>query len=384
MKVRRERLNTETKIGTKTSCKDEVVSDDICCSQGDNLKSSCNCGSAVAPITKVGTNLNFADKLGAVKARLGINRDKYRVTPGLYSVGDPDKTSEVLVTANYKLTFDSLRKELSDMNVWILVLDTKGVNVWCAAGKGTFGTEELINRISKVDLKSIVDHRNLILPQLGAPGVSAHFVKNTTGFNIKFGPIRACDLKEYLKAGKLATREMRKVKFGLKDRLVLIPLELITALKHSIFAFGILFIINLVAINPFAYIDFYAYMGAIFAGCVAVPILLPYIPGRAFAWKGWLIGFLWAIKVNIFNGLPQIDFLNNLGFNFTKSYSLLHALAFYLVLPAISAYYAMNFTGSSTYTSLSGVEKEMKKAVPFIAATLVIGLLMLLADCFIA
>jgi len=33
-------------------------------------------------------------------------------------------------------------------NLWILILDTKGVNVWCAAGKGTFGTEELVFRIA--------------------------------------------------------------------------------------------------------------------------------------------------------------------------------------------------------------------------------------------
>jgi len=106
--------------------------------------------------------------------RWGINRNKYRVGPGLYAVGTPGPESEVFVTANYKLTFDILRKNMTGLNVWILVLDTKGVNVWCAAGKGTFGTKELVSRIRLVSLERIVNHKRLILPQLGATGVAAH------------------------------------------------------------------------------------------------------------------------------------------------------------------------------------------------------------------
>ena len=76
----------------------------------------------------------------------------YTVEPGLYAVGKPDERSPVLVTANYKLSFDKLRNELTGRNVWILVLDTKGINVWCSAGKGTFGTMELVGRIESTGL----------------------------------------------------------------------------------------------------------------------------------------------------------------------------------------------------------------------------------------
>ena len=68
---------------------------------------------------------------------------RYRVDPGLYSLGNPDSSSPVFVSANYRLSFNALRGSLKNSNCWILVLDTKGINVWCAAGKGTFGTEEL-------------------------------------------------------------------------------------------------------------------------------------------------------------------------------------------------------------------------------------------------
>ena len=66
--------------------------------------------------------------------RWSIGRNNYKIEPGIYALGSPDKNSEVLVTANYKLSFDTLRKNLTGLNVWILVLDTKGINVWCAAG----------------------------------------------------------------------------------------------------------------------------------------------------------------------------------------------------------------------------------------------------------
>ncbi|HQL32652.1 MAG TPA: hypothetical protein PK969_05305, partial [Treponemataceae bacterium] len=67
--------------------------------------------------------------------RLGIGRNKASVTPGLYFIGSPGAASPVLVSANYRLSFDALRKELSGIDAWILVVDTRGVNVWCAAGK---------------------------------------------------------------------------------------------------------------------------------------------------------------------------------------------------------------------------------------------------------
>jgi acetyl-CoA decarbonylase/synthase complex subunit gamma len=39
-------------------------------------------------------------------------------------------------------------------------------------------------------------------------------------------------------------------------------------------------------------------------------------------------------------------------------------MAWLFLIPALSAYLAMNFTGASTYTSLSGVKKEMRWALP--------------------
>jgi len=323
-------------------------------------------------VPQIFTKLSFADIWGNCKVRFGVNRMNYKINPGLYAVGTPDKTSPVLVTANYKLTFDSLRKKLNGLNLWIMVLDTKGVNVWCAAGKGTFGTKELLSRISKVRLSQIVSHKTLILPQLGAPGISAHEVTKQSGFKVVYGPVRAEDIKEFLKAGMKATDEMREVKFNIINRAVLTPVELVGTFKISMLVFGIMFIINLFAVNPFGLSDFYAFTGALLVGCVITPILLPWIPARAFSAKGWILGLIWAATVNIFNGWPEVP-----------EYGLLKTIAYLLILPSIASYYAMNFTGSSTYTSFSGVIKEMKTAVPAIIVSIGLGVLLLLVNSFI-
>lgn len=323
-------------------------------------------------IPLVSTELKFADTCGAWKARWGIGRMDYAIDPGLYCVGNPDEQSNVLVTANYKMTFDRLRCELTGMDVWILVLDTKGINVWCAAGKGTFGTDELVNRIALTQLGSIVAHRNLILPQLGASGVKAHEVLKQSGFRVNYGPVRAKDIKEYINNDMKATDEMREVKFTAIDRLVLTPMEIVGAIKPTIIVLGVLFIINAIGLGHYGLVDLYAYLGAIFLGCVLAPVLLPFIPGRAFSFKGMLLGIIWAVGVGLLNGWPD-----------SAQYGWLKAIAYLLILPAVSAYCCMNFTGASTYTSLSGVDREMKFALPAMILALFFGAVLLLINDFL-
>lgn len=316
-------------------------------------------------VPRITAELTSVDILGAWKARWGIGRMNYKVVPGLYSVGKPDGNSPVLVTANYKLTFDSLRKELTELNLWILVLDTNGVNVWCAAGKGTFGTDEVVRRVEATRLSAIVKHRTLILPQLGATGVAAHEVAQKSGFHVVYGPVRAHDIKAFLDAGMKATPEMREVRFTLKDRALLTPVDFVQWMKPLLIFFGVLFILNALGFARFGMIELIAFSGAVITGCVLTPILLPWIPGRAFALKGALLGLLWtAAVIRIGGGIVRAG--------------IPESLSFLLLLPSVSAYTAMNFTGSSTYTSPSGVNKEMRAALPVMLIASVCGAILLL------
>ena len=333
---------------------------DAGCQTADDCRPDSDCCSGGSRIISASTSLSCWDILGACKVRWGIGRMSYTVAPGLYAVGAPDSQSPVLVSANYKLTFDILRKNLSGLDCWLLILDTKGVNVWCAAGKGTFGTDELVNRIEAAGLSEVVTHRELMLPQLGAPGVNSNAVTKRTGFSVIFGPVRASDIKAFIALGNKATKEMRLVKFTFADRLVLTPMELVPAVKKSLPVFGVLFLTNQFARRPFDRTDAAAFAGAILTGAVLTPALLPYIPGRAFALKGGIMGL----------GLTA----GWLGMSkrFRPGNRLLSAGQL-LLLPAVSSFLAMNFTGASTYTSPSGVKKEMQKAVPLIVGAAAVG-----------
>jgi hypothetical protein len=162
---------------------------------------------------------------------------------------------------------------------------------------------------------------------------------------------------------------MRRVKFTVWDRLVLTPLELALTAKAALMVFGVLFLLNLFAARPFGLGDFLAYVAAILSGAVLTPLLLPFIPGRAFAFKGWLLG------------LP-ITACIAWAWGWFSPPLLLLGIGYMLALPAHSAFLAMNFTGASTYTSPSGVLKEMKTALPPIVLATTAGLILVLIKTF--
>jgi len=286
--------------------------------------------------------ITLADRWVTFQARVGINRSLHRVRPGLYALGTPNPDSPVFVSANYKLSFNALRSSLAGEDGWILVLNTRGINVWCAAGKGTFGTEELIKRIESTGLKDIVRTRVLILPQLGATGVAAHTVKNRTGFKVEYGPVRAEDLKEYLRKGK-ATPAMRKVRFALRDRLVLIPVDIVNYFLPTLLAALILYFLG-------GWFSVAAVVTSVLSAVVLFPILLPWLPFHDFSVKGYILGLI-----------VMLPFLAQVWMDQTSPpwVTVLRSAPLVLGYPVVTAFIALNFTGSSTFTSRTGVKKEI-------------------------
>jgi len=317
-------------------------------------------------IPQISTELTSTDVLGTFWARLTFNRDNYRVKPGLYAVGTPHSGSLVFASANYKMSFDILRNNLRGMDAWIMVLDTKGVNVWCAAGKGTFGTGQLLKQIKNNELEKVVSHRRIIVPQLGATGIAAHEVKKRSGFNVMYGPVRAKDIPEFISNNFQATAQMRRVKFSFYDRLVLVPAEVILAGKYMFWILISFFVLS--GVSPKGYSTLLMlYQGRLsvlnlltgyIAGTIVGPLFLPWLPGKSFALKGFFAGIITMIFA-IYLGFIVDHGLELLGWGF--------------LISALASFLTMNFTGSSTYTSLSGVKKEMRVAVPLQLASVVIG-----------
>jgi hypothetical protein len=296
---------------------------------------------------------------------------KYTVTPGLYALGNPDKDSVVLVTSNYRLSLNVLRSALNNRNAWVLVVDTKGINVWCAAGKGTFCTKEIVKQIVSSNLISRISHRTLILPQLGASGVSSAKLQKASGFTVKFGPVRASDIPAYLDNDCKASPEMRQARFTLTDRVKLVPMEAIPALKKlglflliasvlfGITRTGIIYKQAIIGVWPLVIPG----LTAVLTGSVIIPLLLPFIPGRAFSLKGLITGLIGAIAIVVL--LPVY-----------RSSALLSAFCL-ISVPASSSFLSFLFTGSSTYTSPSGVKTELKIALPLYITSAVVSTVLL-------
>lgn len=309
------------------------------------------------PVPRVRCTLGREDRLGTVRARLGIGRDHYSIAPGLYAVGSPDEASPVLATANYKLSFDVLRASLPGIDAWILVVNTRGINVWCAAGKGTFSTGEVAELVRKTGLEKIVTHRRLILPQLSATGVSARQVKTLCGFEVVWGPVHAGDVRAFLDGGMRATPPMRRVTFTLRERVELIPVEFNHLGKPTLYVLPGIFLLSGLGPGLFSIeaaisrglLLMAAYLLAAAVGAMLAPALLPWLPGRAFAIKGAAIGA--AAGALLSAGL-------------TDRASHIEMMAMSLLVMSISSYLSMNFTGSTPFTSPTGVEKEMRRAIP--------------------
>ena len=333
----------------------------------------------IGEVPRVTTDLRLNDHVGSWKMRWALGRMIYRVEPGLYAVGSPTADSPVLVSANYKMSFDRLRSQLGGVNAWILVLDTQGINVWCAAGKGTFGTDELVRRIEAVRLGDVVAHRTLVVPQLAAPGVAAHEVKQRSGFRVVYGPVRAEDLPTFLTGHMTARPEMRQVQFPLRDRLVLVPVEVVLSFRWAWKVIAAFFLLAGLGPNGYSLGRAVsvgslsaALLVATYCGSIVLTAgLLPWLPGRAFALKGFWIGLAFSGGV--------------LGLQWHSPGALggsIGVAGWCLILPAIASFMAMNFTGATTFTSLSGVRREMRFAVPIQVTSAVLGLVLWLAGRF--
>jgi len=192
-----------------------------------------------------------------------------KIATGLYRVGNPVRKSPVLVTGNYELTTRRLVRELDGrVDCWLLIANSRGINVWCAAGGGHFTADDVISVIKTSGVHKVVDHHTLILPQLCANGVDSWRIRKESGWGIYWGPVRARDVPAYLAAGCKKTDDMRWVTFPLRDRLEM-------TIVSTIF-FGLLLAIPFIIFWPHL---LGLTLGALVVQALAFGVFLPWIPG---------------------------------------------------------------------------------------------------------
>lgn len=175
---------------------------------------------------------------------LGFLETFFRLLPlpepvGLYRVGHPDEKSEIILTGNYELTVRRVVRSLKNRNCWLLVCDSRGINIWCSTLADHFNTEKIIEAVERTGLNSFVSHRKIIVPQLCAANISRETIREKTGFRCHFGPVRIDDLEEYLT--DKSSSGIREVSFSLLSRMEM--------------AVGTLFIPAMAALFIFNFID---------------------------------------------------------------------------------------------------------------------------------
>jgi NAD-dependent dihydropyrimidine dehydrogenase PreA subunit len=177
---------------------------------------------------------------------------------GLLRIGSPGRNSPVLVTCNFYLTVRRLIKKLHGLDAWLLVADSRGINVWCAAGGEEFNTRSVVSAVKTSGIAKMVDHRRLILPPLGAPGIKAKAVEKQTGWSVHWGPVRAQDIPRYLREGHRWGDEVKRATYNWRERLdtalgPLFPIIFIGALGFLIFSPYLLLNYLLVSIAAFLF-----------------------------------------------------------------------------------------------------------------------------------
>jgi hypothetical protein len=236
-------------------------------------------------------------------------------------------------------------------------LETFGIDVWCVAGKGTFRTTELVSMVRSTGISDLVETGRFILPQLGAPGVSAHEVARETGFTVEYGPVRASDIPEHLWTG-IATPEMHIVRFTLWDTAALAPVELVHALPYLMVDMALLLLIG--GTTPMLMA-----LMAVLGGTLLYLLLLPALPTKEFSSKGLVPGKILS--------LPFIYIQATAHSSAPWWTTVAHAVGFAIIFAAVVGYIGLYFTGSSTYTSRTGVRKKIYRWVPTLVASLMVG-----------
>lgn len=145
----------------------------------------------------------------------------FRSRTGLIRIGSPDRNAPVFLTGNFRLTVERVRQVLEGMDgpgAWLLVANSGGVNVWCAASGGMLTNHGVISVLKTSRIERLVDHRRVILPQLAATGVESRHVLRKTGWHVVWGPVYADAIPAFLSSGLKKTREMEVVRFPWRQR----------------------------------------------------------------------------------------------------------------------------------------------------------------------
>lgn len=215
------------------------------------------------------------------------------VAPGLYRIGDPDQDSPLFATGNFALTVRRVQRAIEGkLDAWLLVVDSAGINVWCAAGGGFLTAEKVISSFKANGVERYVGHKQMILPQLSANGVDGWEIRKETGWEVLWGPVLAEDIVAFVDNDYKKTEKMRTVMFPLKDRL-----EMVSG------TFGLYGLLLLLPIAIFWRHLFWPVLMTLAGLSYFYAIALPWLPGKDGLWKSIPLTLLSVLGLILFTAV---------------------------------------------------------------------------------
>lgn len=170
---------------------------------------------------------------------------------GLVKIGNPGRNAPVFLTGNFRLTVERVHRALEGIDAYLLVANSRGINVWCAATGGHLTNHDVVSVLKTSRIENLVDHRQVILPQLAATGIEGKIVHKKTGWKVVWGPVYATSIPRFLSGGLEKTVEMRTVSFPWPQRLEMavawaFPISLLSLLVFPFWREGVLPLVGFV------------------------------------------------------------------------------------------------------------------------------------------
>ncbi|MFZ0890152.1 MAG: HgcAB-like fusion protein [Candidatus Binataceae bacterium] len=170
---------------------------------------------------------------------------------GLVTIGNPDRNSPVLLTGNFRLTVERVKRAIEGIDAYLLVANSRGVNVWCAATGGLLTNHDVVSVLKTSGIEKMVNHRRVILPQLAATGIETKVVEEKSGWRIVWGPVYAAAIPTFVRNGFKKTPEMREVSFPWPERLEMavawaFPISLLALALIPLWGRGVVPLVGLV------------------------------------------------------------------------------------------------------------------------------------------
>jgi len=200
---------------------------------------------------------------------------------GLRKIGRPGRDSPVLVTCNFHNTVGRLTRARRGRDAWLVVADSRGINVWCAAGGRDLDTDSVVTAVKTTGVADLVDHGTLVLPPLAAPAVRGVDVAERTGMKVRWGPVRGVDLPAYLDGGMRRDEAMKRATDTWRERL--------DAGIGSMFVFYLMGALGFAIFGRPLLLHYLIISFAVLAGFV---LAAPWLPGRTGTIKALLLQLL--------------------------------------------------------------------------------------------